>query len=265
MAKPKSSRTPHCSFPRYRRIVEDGYGGFFVDEFDTPMGRPEDHDSLSTPNLSGYTPNQIVAQERSGVEQNKKFERIPKECGNRADWEKLGFKFREEPCDDNLFVNVDFPEGWKNDVDKKDYRNIIIVDDKGRRRASGFFKNASYDRYASMHLCRRFEVTERSFNDYTVSICYVIDNIDPEKPRVIFCTEPRVFEGRDYFNFYDREGQPLKKDAFKWLDDNYPNWKSPDGHWDALPAKEVCKFPDWKARNVTISDGKDGEKSLCFR
>jgi hypothetical protein len=72
-------------------------------------------------------------------------------------YEALGFKFGAAVDDDPLFQHVELPEGWRKVA--SDHRLWSdIVDERGRKRASVFYKAAFYDRRAFARLRPRFIV-----------------------------------------------------------------------------------------------------------
>ena len=71
---------------------------------------------------------------------------------NQEAMEALGFSFGER--EDDLFVRVSFPEGWRM-VATSHSLHSDLLDDKGIRRAGVLYKAASYDRYATIFwVCR---------------------------------------------------------------------------------------------------------------
>lgn len=70
----------------------------------------------------------------------------PKEI---AVFEALGFKFGGKV--DDLFIETTFPEGWRKKPTSHDMWTDIL-DDKGVKRGSIFYKAAFYDRSAEVYL-----------------------------------------------------------------------------------------------------------------
>lgn len=58
--------------------------------------------------------------------------------GGRGDFERMGIVF-EDAIRDDLFVQVTLPPGWKK-IPTDDSRLSSLVDDRGRKRASIFYK-----------------------------------------------------------------------------------------------------------------------------
>lgn len=124
----------------------------------------------------------------------------------------LGFKFLDKA--DDLFVNVVFPNGWKTEPTEHSMWNNLI-DAKGRKRGSIFYKASFYDRGAHLRLNTRFNL---NFSDNQE--CWITDegqNIhlvgDWKRP-----------------NYEDYNG--LIEAAKEWLATHYIDWASPYAYWD---------------------------------
>lgn len=70
-------------------------------------------------------------------------------------YEKLGIKVLGQSKGDNLFLDVVLPEGWKKRGTSHSMWNEL-VDDKGRVRATFFYKAAFYDRDAFINFNKRY-------------------------------------------------------------------------------------------------------------
>lgn len=181
----------------------------------------------------GGNPNAILAQEGEGQSSFVNSETLPTDMGRsrdhntRAILEAAGVKFVCEVPDDPMFQVVELPAGWqKKATDHSMWSNL--VDDKGRVRASIFYKAAFYDRSANMNLTTRFSVSrdyEREKKD-GVAVAVVKDGAN-----VIFTTDPvKLPEERNqgYFEIGDKSQQR----AVEWLDQQHPDWKNPGAYWD---------------------------------
>ena len=81
-------------------------------------------------------------------------QKFPKKMdGEKEKFEALGFKFGPEI--DRLFVQATFPEGWKI-VPTSHYMWSDLLDDKGRKRGSIFYKPDFWDQDAFARLNRRY-------------------------------------------------------------------------------------------------------------
>ncbi|HET6636794.1 MAG TPA: hypothetical protein VFH77_17385 [Streptomyces sp.] len=97
----------------------------------------------------GGTSRAIEEQEKAGQAQVVNSDQLPTNLygQSEADFEALGFTFGDLDPSDPLFRPATLPDGWKreaSDVDMWSY----IVDERGRRRVSVFYKAAFYDRRA---------------------------------------------------------------------------------------------------------------------
>ena len=107
----------------------------------------------------------IYAQESAGQRELCKSDQLPTKLGgydkeNKACqiYKELGFEVAEINKSDELFVEVKMLKGWH----KKSTAHSMwsdLVDDKGRKRASIFYKAAFYDREAYIYFENRFSVS----------------------------------------------------------------------------------------------------------
>lgn len=98
------------------------------------------------------TPGGIEKQEAEGQQQfcNAEKTQLPikiQHPDTRKTFEDMGIKFGKEI--DNLFCEVELPSGWKVEATDHSMWNRL-VDDKGKERASIFYKAAFYDQRAFM-------------------------------------------------------------------------------------------------------------------
>jgi len=154
----------------------------------------------------------------------EKYEISPKEY-----LERLGFVFLEQ--EDDLFINVRFPEGWKIEPTNHSMWSEL-VDDKGRNRAGIFYKAAFYDRNAHFDLDRRYSITEiyDHMDGYISNVMQYIVRDDVNGGEVLYETAmpyDEKYEG-DYWKIQDE----VLADAKAWLGTNYPDWESPMAYWD---------------------------------
>lgn len=181
--------------------------------------------------LTASTPGGIEAQEAAGQKEFVGSETLPKKMLHGCDREKLesmGIVFGEDA--DDIFVNCQLPEGWKK-VPTEHSMWSELIDDKGRKRASIFYKAAFYDRIAHISLDTRFHATYMPEDDYKTDI--------PYEERQAGCWYGVV---RDCGNVIYRT-EPLKNPMFEqqyeladaaqaWLEEKYPDWKDPLAYWD---------------------------------
>lgn len=106
----------------------------------------------------------IKAQEQRGQRRLVNSDVLPRKCNDtfRGQLEQMSIVFGEDF--DDLFVNVELPEGWsKISTDHAMWSKL--VDDRGRERASIFYKAAFYDRDAHINITRRFSARWSPWGD----------------------------------------------------------------------------------------------------
>jgi len=106
----------------------------------------------------------IERQEKQGQKELIYSSQLPLKWGCNSDrvelfkqYEKMGIKIDIAGIkkDDNLFIDVELPEGWsKQSTEHAMWSNLI--DDKGRIRAQIFYKAAFYDREAFINFSPRY-------------------------------------------------------------------------------------------------------------
>lgn len=174
----------------------------------------------------------IYAQEAAGQRDLVESTTLPSEISDedRKALQKHGVRFGKQVNDDPLFTYAFLPDGWQ--IKPSDHSMwSYLLDDKGRRRASIFYKAAFYDRKAHLSCERRFSISA----DYDredkerVAVAKIMDMDD-----VIHRTEPvAMIEGKRW-----QAGEEARNKAQQWLNDRYPEWKDPSaywGEWDIFP------------------------------
>jgi len=155
---------------------------------------------------------------------------LPSEIGRHSDYdekailEAAGIKFLGVVEGDDMFQYVEFPQDWKKMATDHSMWSKL-VDDKGRERASIFYKAAFYDRSAFMSLTRRYGATfdYDRFDKEGVAVAIATDCGKP-----IYTTDPIPANGKEKYDISDE----VKKVAIEWLDENYPDWQNPGAYWD---------------------------------
>lgn len=186
----------------------------------------------------------------------------------------MGVVFPGEPKGvelDKVLESAILPEGWRMVPTDHGYYTDM-VDDKGRRRASCFYKAAFYDRDAFVGTCTRYNVhleydkgppttvkpkpkpKSKRWDGDTIAY-YPYDPYDPYEPRV-FRPEPEQ-EEREYTVYNSpkkryvardgatvlfatewvpdgdySKGDALRVKATAYLDENFPEWKDYRAYWD---------------------------------
>ncbi len=151
--------------------------------------------------------------------------------------EAAGVKFLVDSPGDQLFLRVELPAGWSI---KPTTHNMYtdLCDEKGRRRASIFYKAAFYDRSARLSMERRYSIASYYNEDsQDVAVAKVED-----QGAVLFESERfQLLTDADRHGVWDRETHtettPSKRDVATaqcraWLDEHFPNWGDVSAYWD---------------------------------
>ena len=201
--------------------------------------------------MKGESPSKAIEnQEKRGQQSVVRNKRLPKRTNaglvpedirwngkevnieyTKQQYEKMGITIVEEY--DDLFWNVELPAGWEIKATEHSMWNDLL-DEKGRIRATFFYKAAFYDRDAFMNFNTRFnlyvghvvgissgyEVWEKSDYQGTVK--------DGEE--IIFSTE-RIAPTGDYWKDNNIQNR-LRKQLEKYMKEHYPNYKDINSYWD---------------------------------
>jgi hypothetical protein len=137
-------------------------------------------------------------------------------------WSKLDSIFSDRWKNDPLFQYVEMPPGWKKQrTDHSMWSDLL--DDKGRKRGSIFYKAAFYDRDAFMNLTTRYSVRR----DYEGTKQLQI--LDGE---TVLDTVPLV-GNREPTNLQQWEVDECeRKAASAYLDARFPGWKNSAAYWE---------------------------------
>ena len=163
----------------------------------------------------------IEAQERRGQADLNRSQMLPIDGTQKSQevWERLGFIFGE-PYDD-LFVNVQFPQGWTmQPTDHNMWSNLL--DAEGRLRGQIFYKAAFYDRSAQVSLRCRYQIIEPG---YVIGAPAKVEVRDGDE--VIYSVEHAVDAPTQLYPTLTE----LHKDAKIWLNETYPGWESIEAYW----------------------------------
>lgn len=168
-------------------------------------------------------PGAIEAQEAQGQQDFVANQTLPREC-DKEKLESLGFVFGEDA--DDLFINVQFPEGWSKKSTDHSMHNDLL-DTEGRVRGNIFYKAAFYDRRAHMHLkCRYIAMLNYDLPNGEVQ-AVVNDQATDESP---FSTERVVLERNS--DEYWRAQDSHEAVAVAWLKKNFPDHDNVLAYWD---------------------------------
>lgn len=159
-------------------------------------------------------------------------ERFKIEKNNNIKWtkeqyERMGIEIVEEY--DDLFLNIVLPDGWKINPTNHSMWNEVI-DKKGRKRISFFYKGAFYDRDAFSNFEKRFTYSEMPFDDYQTNVSYEERNTK-EWYGVIYDAGKEIYRtvGHISKDYYDNIIESL---CIDYLNEYHPNWKDINYYWD---------------------------------
>jgi len=158
----------------------------------------------------------IEAQEAAGQRSFVANETLPIQCP-RAELEQIGFVFGK-PVDD-LFVSVQFPAGWRKQATDHSMWSDLL-DEKGRKRGSIFYKAAFYDRDAFMRINRRYSTVCTYDNPRVAQI--------KDGDTIIWQSQPYAGEKTLSFEISEELGGI----AETMLTEMFPDWKNPLAYWD---------------------------------
>lgn len=145
---------------------------------------------------------------------------------DRTALEQAGIVFGEIVAGDDLFVNVTLPEGWRKAATDHSMWSDL-VDKKGRKRASIFYKAAFYDRSARLHTVCRFDIRrDYGREDDNVIVMYVTDGEE-----IVFTSEEHSFSEK-YSDEHEAKVKTARSEAVAWLAENFPDYQNPAAYWD---------------------------------
>lgn len=184
--------------------------------------------------LITMTPGGIEAQEKRGQLEQAAKATLPKKGTSkpeeRALFRRLGFTFGD--TGDDLFVEVQFPSGWR----KRPTVHAMwsdLVDNQGRVRGGIFYKAAFYDQRAHINLLTRYRVDSYVEVDVPDRRCQVqvtdlakVVGVDI-KSGAVFIAGTYAANAKDW-----KEQDQLTAKAKAWLKEHYPDWANPEAYWD---------------------------------
>ena len=173
---------------------------------------------------SGMIENQEAAGQSDFVNSTTLPTKIMTDNGKEI-LEKAGVVFGEEVEDDPLFQYITLPEGWTREGTGHSMHSDVL-DDKGRKRISVFYKAAFYDRKASCSLKWRYGHTldydRKDKEDLLVRQITDCGKVIHEMPPLTIGNNDKKWE----------VSERAEQLARKWLDCNYPAWTDPAAYWD---------------------------------
>jgi hypothetical protein len=177
-------------------------------------------ETLAVAMASGNATTGIKAVQDAEQQRAREAHRLPVDMRpDREAFEALGFVFSD--LGDGVLCQATLPEGWTLKETSNGYWTDL-VDEKGRKRGSSFYKGAFYDRSGNMSLKRRFSI------DYDHA-----DDRD-DGPIVMFVKDfdgSVVHEVGKCDSAYSDEHNQLSMLAEEYLKVHYPDWKDPTKYW----------------------------------
>lgn len=195
----------------------------------------------------GESPSRAIEnQEKRGQQMVVKYRRLPKStnsCSNirpklcdfeftKVQYEKMGIKIIDKY--DDLFWNVQLPDGWEIKATSHSMWNDLL-DDKGRKRASFFYKAAFYDRDAFINFDTRYTTCVDHTADYA-EVGYESWCKSPTIGHVKDCGEiiysTAAKDSFDDYRMQDEVEKSIKEELENYMTEHYPDYKDVNAYWD---------------------------------
>jgi hypothetical protein len=187
--------------------------------------------------LNGDFPSAILAATPGGIERQeaagqaklvKSADRLPTAVNYPYDTtisevsEKLGIQLGS--IIDDVFIEATFPKGW-HIKPTEHYMWSNLIDDRGRKRASIFYKAAFYDVSAHINFECRYDINgyaTREDGGVKLRGCQVVDR-----------STEKVLWSSDFVGERDYDSQDKNSaEARKWLNENFPQRDDPFAYWN---------------------------------
>ena len=194
----------------------------------------------------GESPSRAIEnQEKRGqraVVTNKRLPKATNYCSGyhkhcdydftKNQYEKMGIKIIDEY--DDLFWNVQLPDGWEIKATSHSMWNDLL-DDKGRKRASFFYKAAFYDRDAFINFDTRYTTCVDHTADYA-EVGYESWCKSPTIGHVKDCGKIiHSTAAKDSFDDYRKQDEVekvTKEELENYMAEHYPDYKDVNAYWD---------------------------------
>ena len=132
---------------------------------------------------------------------------------------------------DNLFREVELPEGWTIKSEGHAYWTRLL-DQKGCCRASMFYKGAFYDREAFIRFDKRYYTTRKYRDNSDEVTFFVYDTGQGEKHAVLHAETPSLPNRQTNPEAYYKALEEAEQRTQAWLVERYPDFKNPNAYWD---------------------------------
>jgi len=148
------------------------------------------------------------------------IERKNNEHWTKEQYKRMGIKVIDKY--DDLFLNVILPAYWEIKATDHSMWNEVI-DDKGRKRITFFYKGAFYDREAFSNFEKRYTYSEMPFDEYKTNATYE-ERQEKEWYGIVYDCGKEIFrtdgiKNKDYFD------DSLKQECKNFLNEKFPLWQ----------------------------------------
>lgn len=146
-------------------------------------------------------------------------------------YESMGISIVGDYSD--LLYSVHLPDGWE--IKSIDMYWSDVLDDKGRKRISFFYKGGLYDRDAFSNFYHRYNYQIVPFDNYETDAGYQERKFKPwtliitdggKKIKELKTITPSTDD--EYFSLDDTLGDAARQ----YLDKKYPDWKNIQSYWN---------------------------------
>lgn len=212
---------------------------------DPSMPAPGIETLLFNQAMNASQPGFIEAMEAEGQKQLSESSQLPVDSMGADDTLlAFGIELGEPFQDDPIFRPAKLPAGWK--ITPTDHSMWSkLEDEKGRERASIFYKAAFYDRSCHLHLEKRFNIscvyfradgselpadkvyTSEADNPCTLTF-YVMDSGETPLKEVFRSTVQVPMMDLDRSN----QEEAARSQCEDWLNENYPEWRKYSAYWE---------------------------------
>ena len=134
---------------------------------------------------------------------------------------QYGIKFNGIVEGDEMFENVELPEGWSVvETDKPEW--FSLDDDEGNSRAVIHYSTSYYKRYAWLRTTRRFAIVpDYDYEDHNPEVRVRVTDYG-----VTAFTSKEYSYDHSSSEQYEAVKDAAHKEALGWLEENYPQWEN---------------------------------------
>ncbi len=169
-------------------------------------------------------------------------------------YHKMGIKTFVPSKGDTMFIGVKLPEGWvKKATDHAMWSNLL--DSKGRKRASIFYKGSPYDRKSHIDINPRYRISvdrvgfqngdysqneRHEYHSYKTPIRGIVIDFDKT---ILFSTEEipcevtyKANRNGGYTESYIEQSRRIEREltekCLAFMEQNYPKYEDVTAYWD---------------------------------